>query len=717
MLPTLDEQQPVTLTKVNDVLARKSSRKKPGKSAPLPPRRTTSVKDGGPESGGGDLDSELKSRIRLQKVKLDNASLPEVNESDLSESNSGLDPSLHRGAYYPHSTSVPSMMKVQGQAGSPTFTREDKASKTSVDNLKAAQIDRSKYLISEANARTFDKHAPERSSTRSLGPRSGDYNLDGSGQYQKKALLPPHRSALLPRKKLSEHSSPSDLSHSVSVDESELEGPPRLGKLDVTNVAKTINRYGTIPKGVRIGAYLESMEREQECHGRELPALDDHDSGTDSASVTSCPTLGGDHNLGEMAAATNGKKGEGISEDSDPGIKQEPNLRPSAFVKSQSQHGIVESPVNSHSALNSTNVKSQYSGLLQRHKSDLSSSSKPSTPSEMFTSSDQMATSTASSSYYHPASVQRSDTDPISRLTDHSPPQPAPPHSAPHTASHFPELAGKPKPSPRFSRQFVEESPLLHPRAPVAPVPPNNMVSENLTESYRPPGWMVGLKRLEEGQLNGAPSNVSSFKMYAKPSVNLNSNLNSDQKQSQQVSTARETNLDLVSPEVPDAGPAGKEAVAYRTTGVKILPNAISGPHFSGPSSMTGSFCVETAASSPVDGASPAPEPSEPVSIDSIRSASERLKGCVDRLAEAGNKTSTNFMLLSEEVLAFYGLCSRYIDALPPHAKFQARELLTRMQAHSQSLKTYTSSTPSGGGKLLDDIQVTNKEILGVIQR
>ncbi|XP_059153569.1 tyrosine-protein kinase ABL1-like isoform X2 [Physella acuta] len=695
VLPTLDEQQPVTLTKVNDVLARKSSRKKAGKSAPLPPRRTTSVKDGGPESGGGDLDSELKSRIRLQKVKLDNASLPEVNESDLSESNSGLDPSLHRGPYYPHSTSVPSMMKVQGQAGSPTFSREDKASKTSVDNLKAAQIDRSKYLISEANARTFDKHAPERSSTRSLGPRSGDYNLDSSGQYQKKALLPPHRSALLPRKKLSEHSS--DLSHSVSVDESELEGPPRLGKLDVTNVAKTINRYGTIPKGVRIGAYLESMEREQECHGRELPALDDHDSGTDSASVTSCPTLGGDHSLGEMAAATNGKKGEGISEDSDPGIKQEPNLRPSAFVKSQSQHGIVESPATTQTALNSTNVKSQYSGLLQRHKSDLSSSSKPSTPSELFTSSDQMATSTASSSYHHPASVQRSDTDPISRLTDHSPPQPAPPHSAPHTASHFPELAGKPKPSPRFSRQFVEESPLLHPRA-----PPNNMVSENLTESYRPPGWMVGLKRLEEGQLNGAPSNVSSFKMYAKPSVNLNS----DQKLSQQA--ARD--LDLISTEVSDAGPAGKEAVAYRTTGVKILPNAMSVPL-----SMTGSFCLEPAASSPVDGASP--EPSEPVSMDSIKSASERLKGCIERLAEAGNKTSTNFMLLSEEVLAFYCLCSRYIDALPPHAKFQARELLTRMQAHSQSLKTYTSSTPSGGGKLLDDIQVTNKEILGVIQR
>ncbi|CAL1533572.1 unnamed protein product [Lymnaea stagnalis] len=674
----------------------------------------------------------------MQKVKLENASLAEVNETEFVENNLGMDPS-YRGLQYPHSASAPSMMKSQAQTGSPTFAREDKASKTSVDNLKAAQIDRSKYLISEANARTFDKHAPERSSTRSLGPRDrSDYNQDSghgssSGQYPKKALLPPQRSALLPRKKLSEHTAPTELAHSVSVDETEMEGPPRLGKLDVTNVAKTINRYGTIPKGVRIGAYLESMEREQEAHGRELPSMDDHDSGTDSASVTSCPPLGGDHNMGEVVGgnvSAPNKRVEGVSEDSDPGIKQEPNLRPSAFVKSQSQHGIGDSQVtNQHQGINSTNVKSQYSGLLQRHKSDLSSSSKPSTPSELFTSSDQMVTST-SSSYHHPSSVQRSDTDPLSRLTDHSPPQPAPPHSAPHHASHFPDLpaSGRPKPSPRFSRQFAEEQQQLHPRAPLATVPPNNIAldSNNLNEPYRPPAWMVGLKsRSEENsqppnQLNGAPSNVSSFKMYAKPSVNLNST--SDPKQPPTV--VRETNLDLVNAEAclaaaTDSVTGSRETPAYRTTGVKLLPNSVSGGTPFIASSMSASFYSDPnqPASSPVDGGSGQLEPLEPVNIDSIKSASDRLKSCIDKLAEAGNKSSTNFMLLSEEVLAFYSICSRFIDALPPHAKFHVRELLSRMQAHSQNLKTYTSSNPSGGGKLLDDIQVTNKEIMGVIQR
>ncbi|KAK6978991.1 tyrosine-protein kinase Abl-like isoform X1 [Biomphalaria glabrata] len=719
LMPPLEEQD-VTLTKVNE--ARKSTKRKPGKAAPTPPRRTTSVKEGGSDGvgAGGDLDSELKTRIRLQKVKLESASLAEVNESDFDNGN--VD-SFPRGVNYPHSTSAPSMIKAQGQSGSPTFSREDKASKTSVDNLKAAQIDRSKYLISEANARTFDKHAPERSSTRSLGSRAldrGDYNQDsGHGspsQYPKKALLPPQRSALLPRKKHSDHKGqPELLSHAMSVDESELEGPPRVGKLDMTNVAKAINRYGTIPKGVRIGAYLESMEREQEAQGRDLPSLEDQDSGTDSASVTSCPPLVGDHNMLDMGNHV--KKGEGISEDSDPGIKLEPNLRPSAFVKSQSQHGIVDGSTGSCplTSANSSNIKSQYTGLLQRHKSDLSSSSKPSTPSDLFTPSDQMVTSTSSS--YHPTtSVQRSDTDPISSLADQSPLQPAPPHSAPHSTSHFPDLSslGRPKPSPRFSRQFVEEQ-QQQLRAPMSTTPQNNINPEAniINESYRPP-WMTGLKqRVEEiaaGQMNGAPSNVSSFKMYAKPSVNLNSELKQP---------IKETNLDLVTSEASSVDPVstGKEAVAYRTTG-KLLPVTPGGSQLLG-TSMSGSFYSDPnqSVSSPEEMGNGQLEPLEPVNIDSIKAASDRLKSCIERLAEAGNKSSTNFMLLSEEVIAFCGICSRYIDALPPHTKFHARELLSRMQGHSQTLKTYSSSTPSGGGKLLEDIQIANKEILTVIQR
>ena len=70
-----------------------------------------------------------------------------------------------------------------------------------------------------------------------------------------------------------------------------------------------------------------------------------------------------------------------------------------------------------------------------------------------------MVTSTVASTLSpgYPASVHhdRADMDPMIRLSDHSPPQPAP--------AHFPDvnssmaLANRPKPSPRFSRQFGDD--------------------------------------------------------------------------------------------------------------------------------------------------------------------------------------------------------------------------------------------------------------------
>ncbi|RUS74549.1 hypothetical protein EGW08_017697 [Elysia chlorotica] len=878
VLPPLEETG-ATLTKVNDMLGRKSSRKKPDKSAPLPPRRTTSVKEGRQEipTSGGDMDAELKSRIRQQKAKLENSSLPEGNEF-VDSGLGGMDPlypvgvgavisSTNVGTFSPsqdshrivgmpyHPSSQPSGPPPKVPMGTPSPFVVDKASKASVDNLKAAQIDRSKYLISEANARTFEKQAPERSSTRSLGGQRSvqDFANHGGGvgaQFGgKKALLPPQRSALMPRKNRAssdhhgDHSGSHlvqqphpELLHSTSLGESNFEDSPRLGKLDVTNVAKAINRYGTIPKGVRIGAYLESMEREQQESraGREhLPTLEDHDSGTDSASVTSCPQLGGGGGIGDHMAdqgkggATQHKEGgAGISEDSDPGIKQEPNLRPSAFVKSQSQHGLGEaggagggnssisqqqshmvsssSPSFSVSAGNANaSIKSQYSGLLQRHKSDISTSSKPSTPTPSdpisglhHSSSDHLASSshpslagtgygpshnnshafsslptypTASSSS---SSVQRSDTDPLSRLADHSPPQPAPPHSAPFTSAgsaHFQELSSavaRPKPSPRFSRQFgdsvtVTTQDPLHPRASLAAPAgnpnsiPNTQTDLPVGETFRPPAWMAGLRNRSGGDSNEhhngglamvTPGNVSSFKMYAKPSVTPasqvtqdypNRPVNSPSQQPQQ----RETNLDLVNAEACLAAATDSlalntsvrpgDTVAYRSSGIKMTSQSYNTPTVS--SSSPSAKMINSAKqsldnaggnihSTTTNGQSGSNVTSaEPVKLDTIQSSSAHLKSCTDKLAQAGNKSSTNLMLLSEQVLAFHDLCSRYIgeEALPPHAKFHVRELLTQMQTHSHSLKTYSSSSslPSAGTRLLEDIQNTNRDIMALFNR
>ncbi|BFZ05522.1 hypothetical protein BsWGS_08561 [Bradybaena similaris] len=707
---TTREDTDVSLMKVSDSLARKSSRNKPGKSAPLPPRRTTSVKDvASSDSGGRGLNQELKSRIQLRKAKLENSAVAQEELPDISSI--GLDSeqreafSMSRAASYtPHSSSAPAVLKAQD--ASAVFPREDKASKTSVDNLKAAQIDRSKYLICEASARNFDKNSPERSSTRSLGPRPGerpDSSLDSAhgttAQYPKKALLPPQRSALLPRKKLSQHPSSAELAQDES------DSTPRLGRLDITNVTKAINRYGTIPKGVRIGAYLQSMEHQHEGQRQDMSSLEDQDSGNDS--VSSCPHLAHDHNVDTSGAGRLGQREEGISEDSDPGIKQEPNLRPSAFIKSQSQHGIGgdDMAVPSSQSTTASTLKSQLTDLVQKHKSDLSI--KPSVPSDVLPASDQTLTSTAAPTYHQHSSVHRADTDLLSHLVDHCPSQPAPSHSTPLSTPQLPDSSdiGRPKPSPRFSRQSGDGLG-LHDQASVLcrtqPADPNNCNS--VADTNRSPGWMTGVSF--QGEDNQQQSNgVSSFKIYTKPSVNLSSS--SNQKQL----TLRETNLDQFTLDTSTSEPT-----TYKLAGVKLLPATVAGLCLES-SSMSGSYIRDPYQTLMVDADVCQSNKAEPVNFECIRSASVRLKSCIDKLAQAGNKSSTNFMILSEEVLEFYCLCSRYIDALPPHTKFLTRELLSRLQAHSENLKTYTSSSPSGGTRLLTDIQSTSQEIMAVIHR
>ncbi|CAG2241192.1 unnamed protein product [Mytilus edulis] len=90
----------------------------------------------------------------------------------------------------------------------------------------------------------------------------------------------------------------------------------------------------------------------------DLPVVDDQDSGTDTASVASCPNL---MPVEAVQDAAEKLVSHGQRENSDPGIKPEPNVKPSSFVKSQSQYGIVD-----NQNLPSTG--------LQRQKSDVTHS-------------------------------------------------------------------------------------------------------------------------------------------------------------------------------------------------------------------------------------------------------------------------------------------------------------------------------------------------------
>lgn len=105
------------------------------------------------------------------------------------------------------------------------------------------------------------------------------------------------------------------------------------------------------------------------------------------------------------------------------------------------------------------------------------------------------------------------------------------------------------------------------------------------------------------------------------------------------------------------------------------------------------------------------------VSRDSILNLSEDVLSSLQNLTSTGNKNSANFMILYEKVLQFHDLCSQFFDSMPPHAKFHAKELLSRLLTQSENVKTICSSNPSMGMKIISDVHASIQEIVDLIRK
>ncbi|XP_045197750.2 tyrosine-protein kinase ABL1-like isoform X1 [Mercenaria mercenaria] len=725
-----------SLQQVSDILGRKSGGRKKG-SAPTPPRRTVSAIKEQEESP----ESELKSKMKKQKAKIESNTIPEypfesnnfANTKDLSE--------------FINAPRIPQMPPSQksfqradnskeggGAKGSEIRTgMEDSGISRgtgSSDSLKHLAIDKSKYMINtETATRSTDTKSPRmpqgqdpRSSGRkfsypmikqeykaaneSAGTRSVDIGTSTAeeslqvstsfrGKQYPKVPLPLPQSASLRKKRIERPKL--NTSHSMDAESEEI---VTVGKLDVNNVAQTINRYGTIPKGVRIGEYLASMQSDAAAQQhRELSTVEDHDSGTDTASVSSCPVLppnGVQHGMAGTASGVVGVASVisgslGARGDNEGGgIQQESNIRPSAVVKSQSSHVIVDNP------------KAQYSGL-QRQKSDLIPGSKPPIEGRESPLGDQRPKPSPRFSR-----LFLDQTENVLKLEE---PDKHTTHSPPERPVSSPKLAQKgPK---ELSQSQSSESTLVS--SPDSVFDPRTRGSIEHKVPLRPPFQQKPRSgsAAEDFQREGDPANAAGGDSNSNASVlskvakfqPVGSEFSSF-RPFQRGEPARDSFKDeknlKIPPDVPNK-PRGQDDKPI-ISGLK--PVAAGTPTSN--KSVVESFN---------NGENADDETEKPVTKETIVSASDRLKLCIDSLSTVGNKSSVNFLELVEEMQSFYEMCSVFIDSLPPHAKFHTKELLSRLQSQQQNLKTFTSSSPTGGGKLLGDIQSVNKEIIEVIQR
>ena len=107
----------------------------------------------------------------------------------------------------------------------------------------------------------------------------------------------------------------------------------------------------------------------------------------------------------------------------------------------------------------------------------------------------------------------------------------------------------------------------------------------------------------------------------------------------------------------------------------------------------------------------------EPVSKETVLSASKSLKASLDNLNSRKSKHTSNFMHLSEEVQSFYNTCSSYVEGLPPHGKFHFRELLNTLQNVAESLKTCSGSNAKDYDRLLTELHNSIKEIINGVSK
>lgn len=185
-----------------------------------------------------------------------------------------------------------------------------------------------------------------------------------------------------------------------------------VGSLEENNVKNVISRYGTIPKGARIGAFLASLEQNNgsktQSHKNRnntdktflSPTKDEprrwgEDEPDPEPEVTHIPNPEVTRKVEEWRAgversmAEEQAKDSGKDSDKDSGNSTEHNVKPSALLRSSSSHTVTTT--------NTESKPGQISSLFQRQRSDLSSPATTSTNVTSSTTTKPTPTTTAAS--------------------------------------------------------------------------------------------------------------------------------------------------------------------------------------------------------------------------------------------------------------------------------------------------------------------------------
>lgn len=87
------------------------------------------------------------------------------------------------------------------------------------------------------------------------------------------------------------------------------------------------------------------------------------------------------------------------------------------------------------------------------------------------------------------------------------------------------------------------------------------------------------------------------------------------------------------------------------------------------------------------------------------------------KVAVPGSLSSVSVMQLSDKVQLFWSSCGSYAESVPPHGRFRFRELLSRLEAQGDQLRTCSSNNSAASAKLFTDLHNTVRDLVNVVQR
>ena len=81
------------------------------------------------------------------------------------------------------------------------------------------------------------------------------------------------------------------------------------------------------------------------------------------------------------------------------------------------------------------------------------------------------------------------------------------------------------------------------------------------------------------------------------------------------------------------------------------------------------------------------------------------------------SKQASSFLQLSDQVQSFHRVCCSFVESLPPHGKFQFREMIATLESVAEGLKTASGGNTKDCDKLLVNLQSLLKSIDGALKR